>query len=147
VSDYGFLQDHADAFIELLRAQAALTLYPAASGGTTTVPNGAPRPYVTVHFDADRPLGGRLTHRSTRLRMRAYVHCVGDDDIAARAVSDLVAGALLDVVPTIPGRVTFPIRSEVGGGREPRANESTGETVVTITDTYRLESLPGRDGS
>lgn len=122
-----------------------LTVYPDEGGGLTMVPNGATPPYVSVHFVADRPLGGRLDMRSTRMRVRAICHCVGSDDIAARVVSDLVSGALLDVVPTIVGRVCYPIRSEVGG--DPRADESTNELVVTITDTYRLESDPGRDGS
>jgi len=145
VSDYGRLQDDADAVLALLRAIDGLTVYPAAGGGATVVPTGAQPPYVSVHLVADRPLGGRLTHRSSRMRTRIYCHCVGADDIAARAVSDLVAGALLDVRPDIAGRACAPIRSEPG--RDPRPDESTGESVVTITDVYRLESDPGSTGS
>jgi hypothetical protein len=145
MSDYGSLQDHADAMLALLYAEALLTVFPAEGGGPTTVPNGQQPPYVAVHFAADRPIGGRLTARSTRLRVRAYAHCVGADDIAARAVSELVAAVWLDARPSIVGRVVFPIRSEVG--RDPREDESTGTLFVTITDTYRLETLPGIFGS
>lgn len=145
MADYASLQDHATAVLELLRAQASLTVYPPEDGGPTIVPAHAVPPYVSVHMAADRPLGGRLDMRSTRFRMRIYCHCVGADDIGARAVSDLVADALLDKVVTIAGRSCYPIRSETG--RDPREDESTGRSVVTITDTYRLESDPGASGS
>lgn len=143
--NYGSAQDHADAVLELLRAVPNLTVYPEEAGGNFTVPNGAPPRYVSVHMTADRPLGGRLDMRSTRFRQRIYTHSVGENDIAARAVADLVSGALLDVVPFVDGRVCYPIRSEVGG--DPREDESANALVVTITDTWRLESEPGRDGS
>lgn len=145
MSDYGQLQDHAEAVLALLYDQPDLTVYPAEAGGPELVPRGAQPPYVSVHIDADRPLGGRLTMRSTRMRVRIYCHCVGANDMAARAVDDLVAAALLDVRPVIAGRTVYPIRSEVG--RDPRADDSTGATVVTITSTYRLETDPGTDGS
>src|SRR5690606_1486196 len=112
VADYGSLQDHADAVLALLRADASLTVYPPAAGGPSTVPIGATPPYVSVHMVPDRINGGRLDTRSTRLRLRIYCHCVGANDIAARAVSDRVADALLDVRPDIPGRSVYPIRHE-----------------------------------
>lgn len=146
MADYGSLQDHADGVLDLLYSIGpTLTVYPEATGGATTVPNGAEPPFVSVHLAADRPIGHSLSHRSTRMRARIYVHCVGADDIAARAVSDLVAGALLDQRPDIPGRTVFPIRHETD--RPPREDESTGDLLVTLTEVYRLETLPGVDGS
>jgi len=148
VSDYGTLETHAAAALDLLRDALALTsvdVYPVEGGGLQVVPNGTAPPYVAVHFDADRPIGGRLHHRSTRFRMRMYANCVGLNDAAARQVSDLVAAAWLDVKPVVAGRACYPIRSETG--RDPRLDESTGATVVTISDAYRLESDPGHDGS
>jgi hypothetical protein len=145
MADYGSLQDHADAFLALIDAEPLLTWYPAESSGANTLPNGAAPPFLTVHFVVDRPLGGRLTTRSTRMRMRAHCHCVGADDIAARAVSDLLAGAVLDRVPLITGRTCFPIRHETS--HPPREDESTGALTATLTEIYRLESLPGVDGS
>ena len=118
MADYASLQDHADAALALLRIVPGLTVYPAEDGGPNVIPNGAIPPYVSVHLAADRPLGSRLTMRSTRMRVRIYCHCVGTDDISARAVSDMVADALLDVRPVIVGRSVYPIRNETG--RDPR---------------------------
>lgn len=145
MADYGLVQDHADAFLAYLYAESDLTVYPAQGGGNTTVPAGTTPPYVVVQIVADRPDGQRLTHLSTRLRMRAYCQCVGENDKAARAVSDLVAAAVLDKRPVIDGRSVYPIRQDVG--RDPLSSDTTGSTIVTITDVYRLESEPGRDGS
>jgi hypothetical protein len=144
---YGWLQDHAAAMLDLLYDVGAdLVVFPAEGGGPTIVPAGTPPPFVSVHFAADRPLGGRLTMLSTRFRMRSYAHCVGANDIAARAVSDLVAAAWLDVRPVILGRSVYPIRSELSRD-DPRPDQSTGTEYVTITDTYRLESDNGVGGS
>lgn len=145
MADYGSLQDHADAMLALLYAEELLTVYPAEGGGPTTVPAEAEPPYVSVHFADDRPLGGRLDHKSTRMVVRAYAHCVGANDIAARAVVDLVAAAWLDVKPYILGRSVYPIRYEQS--REPQPTEPVAQTTVTITSVYRLETDPGRDGS
>lgn len=147
MTDYGSLQDHADAVMALLYAQAGLTVYPDETGGSTTVPVGASPPYVSVHMVAVRGLNGRLNHRSTRLAMRIYCHSVGADDAQSRFVSDLVASALLDIVPVIDGRVCYPIRNEAGRPDEPREDESIGSLRATITDTYRLETMPGRHSS
>lgn len=145
MSDYGDLQDDADAVLALLRAEPELVTFPAEEGGPETVPPGALPPYVAVHMVSDSPLGGRLSHKSTRHRTRIYAHCVGGNDIAARAVAVLVTNALLDRRPEIPGRSVYPIRSEPGA--EARPDESTGTSVVTIPLVFRLESDPGVDGS
>lgn len=143
---HGWLQDHATAMLELLYDADGLIVFPAEGGGPTIVPRGTPPPFASVHFAADRPLGGRLTMLSSRFRMRAYVHCVGANDIAARTVCDLVAAAWLDVRPVIFGRSCYPIRQELSRD-DPRTDQSTGDQYVTITDTYRLESDNGVGGS
>lgn len=143
MAEYPTLQSHAEAFLHLLRDQQGLTVYPAEEGGTQVVPHDAPPPYVMVRFAAARAPGGRLDQKSTRLRTRAYTYAVGATDIAARAVSDLIAAAVLDVRPDIPGRNCAPIRHEPGGYDEPRENETTGATTATIAETWRLESTPG----
>lgn len=147
MSDYGDLQEHAEAVLSLLRATPNLTTYPAVGGGVRIVPDGASPPYAAVRFAAARPSGERLDHRSTRMTVRIYVYCVGLTAESARIVSDLVAGALLDVRPDIPGRSVRPIRQEPGPGDQPREDQSTGALEVTITDVYRLDTLPGVDGS
>lgn len=144
MADYGSLQDHADAMLDLLYA-ADLTVYPAEDGGPSTVPVGASPPYVSVHFAGDRPYGERQDGRSTYLRIRAYAHCVGANDIAARAVCDLVAAAWLDVRVDIHGRSRDRIKFEQS--REASTTEPVAQTTVTITDIYVLETSPGVDGS
>lgn len=141
------LVDHAAAFLALLRASADLTVYPETTGGVKLVPDGAAPPYVAVRIAADRPLGHSLIMASSRLRMRAYCYCVGSNDEAARIVSDLVAKAVLGVRVSVAGRECFPIRHETDHSREPVGDESTNTLVCTLTDVYRLDSVPGRTGS
>lgn len=143
MADYGTLQSEADSVLALLYA-STLDVYPSEDGGALTVPNGTPPPFLSVHFATTRPNGGRLPTRSTRTVTRIYCHCVGADDIQARGVSDLVAAALLDVKPVIAGRTCFPIRHE--SNQPPREDESTGALLTTLTEVYRLETLPGVDG-
>lgn len=139
------MQAHVNAYLQLLRAVDGLTVYPKPSGvpgnASGIVPAGAARPYVAVHFTAERPLGDRLDMRSTRLVVRAYCHCVGGNDIAARSVADLVADALLDVRPAVADRTCWPIRHDAS--QPARPDESTGVLVVDLVDVYRLESMPG----
>lgn len=145
MTDYGYLQDHADAVLLLFLDDPTLTVYEEIDGGPTTVPSGAVAPYVVVHMVSARTIGPDLSHRSTRMSVRIYTHSVGENDVAARVVSDRVADVLLDRKPPIDGRVVFPIRQEVGN--DPREDESTGSTVVTITETWRLDTLPGSSSS
>jgi len=140
VGDYSTSQADADALLALLRARP-ITVYPATGGGPSTVPVGATPPYVAVHFVTEHANGDRLDTKSTRTRTRAYAHCVGANDIAARAMADQVQTAWLDVVPSIAGRNCFPIRHETS--RDPYSTEPVALTTVTITAVYRLESVPG----
>ena len=148
---YGVLQDHADAMLEPLRAELAspgpIPLYPAEAGGPTTVPNGAAPPYVVAHFMPDYGMGDTLDMRSTRFRMRAYAHCVGANDEAARGLADRVRAAWLDLRPAVPGRTSYPVRFEIHRPQPPDSDESTGRATVTITVLYRLETVPGPSGS
>jgi len=142
--DYGSAQGDANAMLELLRAGDA-TIYPAEAGGPTTVPVGATPPYISVHFVTENINGRRLETRSTRTRTRAYAHCVGGNDIAARAMLDEVQAAWLDVRPDIPGRACDMIRHEQT--REAQPTEPVAQTTVTLTAVYVLETGPGVDGS
>ncbi|MET7395620.1 hypothetical protein ABZS66_19230 [Dactylosporangium sp. NPDC005572] len=140
------LQLHANAFLGLLRESAGLVVLPVAPGtpgsGRGIVPAGRKPPYVVAYFAAERPSGGRLDGRSTRMVVRGYFHCVGETTTAAQAVADQVAAAVLDVKPVIAGRACWPIRHEASQP-PPEPNESTGGLVVDLVDVYRLESMPG----
>jgi hypothetical protein len=140
----GAIQATADAVLDLLRAAPNLTVYPEAEPGDNVqvVPAGAGPPYVAVHLGFDYATGPSGLHfPSTRVIARAYCHCVGHNDISARAVAQMVTTALLDVVPTVPGRSCYPIRFE--SGAPPRTDESTGRTVTDLAMIFRLETLPG----
>ncbi|MBX6358154.1 MAG: hypothetical protein IRZ05_20185 [Micromonosporaceae bacterium] len=131
------IQAHADAILDLLRADPDLNVHDG------HVPDGSEPPYVLVYIadsDPEQSNSHSLTAESERHVMWAYCHCVGANQIAARAVAQRVRAALLDVTPTIPGRVCWPIRREEGQPAD--RDESTGQVVVDLVDVYRLESVP-----
>jgi hypothetical protein len=132
-------QLHADAVLGLL--EVALT------NPTLTVYDGlvpeieVPQLYVLVYFNTSRPKMTSLKSISDHAATLAILHCVGPNAMAARAVAGRVAAALLDVVPTIPGRVCWPVRDD--GTLPPRRDETTGVPVMDQIVNYRLESVPG----
>ena len=144
MTDYGDEQGHANAMLALLRARP-ITVYPAVAGGPTTVPSGAAPPYVSVHFVSQHVDGDRLQHWSTRTVTRAFAHCVGANDIEARAMAAQVKEAWLDAIPELDGRSVYPIRHEQT--RDADVTEPVAQTTVTITAVYRLEDQPGRQSS
>lgn len=134
------IQDHANAVLNLLRADAQLTVYDGQVTGTADH-------YALVYSFRQLP-GGELAPDktslvgdSTTVDMRFYIHCVGVDAVAARAVQGRVQAALLDVRPTIAGRECFPIRWVEGTQQEP--NEETLSLVVDAVDVYSLVTVPG----
>ena len=134
-------QAHAEAVLALLRAVPTLTVYPEPDS-VTQVPDGATPPYVSVYVVTRYDLGPALDAASSRAVTTITAHCVGANQIAARAVAQQVARALLDVRPVIPGRTSYPIRQEPID-QPPRVDESTGVQVVDLVQQYRLETLPG----
>ncbi len=137
------IQDHADAFLGLLRADAVLTTY---DGAIPTAPATPARQYALVYFYIETPDGliapdkVRLSSDSDVIDARAYVHCVGPDAVAARAISGRVRTAVLNRRLTIPGRVCFPIRWREGS--PPRRDEDTGRLVMDQADVYGFTSVP-----
>ena len=131
---------HATALVNLLDADNNPPALVVIAG---KVPPGMLPPYVRVYVHVEDPDDAEsrpITGASQRVVARAICHCVGGDDIAARAVAQRVRAAYLDVVPTVAGRVCLPIRHEASN--PPVDDESTGTLVVDQVDTYRLESLP-----
>jgi len=131
---------HADAMLALLRADQGPPPLVVLDG---RVPPGAVPPYVLVYFGSADPEDAEsrsLAGDSQRHRTRAYAHCVGANAEAARIVADRVRSAWLDVIPTVDGRVCWPIRREEGVQAE--RDETAGAAAIDLVEVYRLESVP-----
>ncbi|MFC4146612.1 hypothetical protein ACFO0M_10125 [Micromonospora mangrovi] len=137
------IQAHANAVLGLLRGVPDLPVYPPEEPDDTgqIVPDGAEPPYVAAQIRPGFALGPSIVAATTRAVFDITCHCVGGNDIAARAVAQQVVNALLDVVPTIAGRQSYPIRYLDSPPARP--DESTGRLVVDQTYLFRLETLPG----
>lgn len=136
-------KEHADVFLERL---AAAPDSPSLVVHDGKVPDKARPPYALVRFRFVTPEGTvepdkvALEEGSRVVNLRAFVYSVAATAAGARAVADRVEGALLNVEPTITGRVCFPIRHE--DGQDAELDESTGADVFAAVDVYRLVTLP-----
>lgn len=123
---------HATAVLALLTADSLLTVYDG------QVPDTHASTYVLVYMARHDVLGDDLGFPSSEAVVRFYAHSVGQNAAGARIVAGRVRAALLDKVPTVSGRVCWPIRHETS--IPPTRNESTGELVMDQVDTYVLRS-------
>lgn len=131
------IQDHANAWLGLLEPEPNLTVLDGA------VPTGAYAPYALLYIMATRlptAAGNALDGVSREYDTRAIIHCVGADQVAARAVAAKVESRLLDVRPVITGRTCGLIRLE--SALDPVRDETTGPVVMDMVTTYRFTSLP-----
>ncbi len=130
---------HADAVLDLIEA-TGLTVYRGKL--PPTVATLTP-PWVLVYTavewpDEDGDHG--LDHASSTCVTSAYCYCAGTTDTSVLAVTGRVRAALVDVVPTITGRVCSPI-GQISS--EPaRPHEGTGSTVLTAMSIYELRTRP-----
>lgn len=135
------IQAHADAVLALLRAAVAavppMQVFPLPDG---TVPSGLVPPYVRVYVAVERPDSTDLGGASNQAVCRAYLHQVGGNDVAARAAADVCADALLDVTPTVSGRVCWPIRHEAQ--QPPQRDEQAGPMIIDQVDVYTFQTAP-----
>jgi hypothetical protein len=134
------VQDLSKAFLALLQADAQLTTYDG------FVPDAPAQQYALVYFYVETPDGLSvpgmvpLTGDSDVIEARAYVHCVGANGVAARAVSGRVRSAVLNRRLSVVGRTCFPIRWREGS--PPRRDEDTGPLVMDQVDVYGFTSVP-----
>ena len=135
------ISEHAAAVLGLLRTAAAavppLKVYPLPDG---TVPSGLQPPYVRVYIAVERPEAGDMGGASTQAVCRVYLHQIGANDDAARSVADVCADALLDVTPTVAGRVCWPIYHEAQ--QPPQRQETAGPMLIDQVDVYTYQSAP-----
>lgn len=138
------VQDLVDAFLTAARAASGSPSLVVHDG---VVPTGGLPPYALVYFHIQTPDGTvapdaiSLTLASSAIDARAYVHCVGANAVAARAVSGRVRNAVLDLTLTVTGRSCFPVRWLEG--QPPQRNEDVpGTTVFDQVDVYGWRSVP-----
>lgn len=132
---------HIDAGLDLLRADATLTVHPDRDGNTPATP---PTPYVRVYAYIERPadaLANSLDGTSALWVTRWICHCVGETEYAATSVAMRVRAALLDVRPTIVGRTCNRIDQDAAA--PPTRDETTGSVVFDEVVVYSLMTLPG----
>lgn len=131
-------RQHIDAGMNLLRADAGLTVYPDAEGD---VPSPADRPdhYLMVYATISRPRaadGNALDGLSKVWTTTWYVHAVGPNHNSSVAVAMRANRALLDQRPTIAGRSVNPITQATE--QPPTRDESTGLPVYDTVVTYEM---------
>lgn len=139
------IQDHANAVLGLLTASfpPEIAVY---DGVVPKLPAVPAKQYVLVYMYLMTPDGQQapdkvsLNFDSDVVDLWIYCHCVGEDSVAARAVSAQVRVALLNVTPTVASRTCFPIRWREG--QPPRRDEETGALVMDLVDVYGFTSIP-----
>lgn len=136
------IQAHANAVLGLLTASV-----PATTGVYDgEVPDAPKKQYLLVYMYLMTPDGlaapdaVSLNFDSDVVDLWVYCHCVGEDAIAARAISAQARTALLNVTPVVTGRTCFPIRWREG--QPPRRDEETGALVMDQVDVYGFRSVP-----
>lgn len=141
------VQDHADAFLALLRAASGSPSLAVYDG---VVPDSPEPAYALVYIYIETPDGlmapdaVSLTLNSEVIDARAYVHCVGGDPEApraARGVAGRVRNAVHNRTLTIPNRSCFPVRWMEGSPPQ-RNEEIPGRTVFDQVDVYGWRSVP-----
>jgi hypothetical protein len=127
-------QAMVDAGLNLLRADSGLTVYDGAT------PPKVVRPYVLVYTFVERPgddtSSQALDGLTTRTIVRWYCHCVGDTQMASRAVAQRVRTQLLDQRPTIAGLSCGFIREDQAD--PPVKDEQVGQPVFDSLAVYRM---------
>lgn len=130
---------HADAGLDLLDA-TGLTVYRGKlPPNITTLSPPWALVYTAVDFPGDDADNG-LDQASLTCVTTWYVYGSGTTDSACLAVTGRVRGALVDVVPTITGRVCD--RIEQTASEPARPHELTGNSVLTALSIYELRTRP-----
>jgi hypothetical protein len=138
-------RDHANAVLTLLHT--ALDPVPiAVYDGVvpSPFPDPAANPWLLVYFDASWPTDGAantLDGKSATYVLTVQCHSTAASAAGARAIAGQARAALLNVRPTVAGRVCWPIRRVEG--QPPNKDETLGFLVMDKVDVYELASAPG----
>lgn len=133
---------HAQAGHDLLIANASLTVYIGnLPPSVTTVTPPYVLVYTTVEFLAageDRARG--IDGLASTCLTTWYCHCVGSTEVASIAVSGQVRASLLNVRPTVAGRICDRIAQVSASPINP--DEALGTSVFDVLAIYELETRP-----
>ncbi len=135
------MSDTTVAFLELLGADSHLVVFEVrADAGSDGKPPA--RPYVVVHPPGPdgQAMVANLTGQSVDYDGEWQTTTVGDEPDSVRVVQARVRAALLDQRPSIPGRVSFPIRHV--GSQPILPDEDIQPPVFYATDQWRCMSVP-----
>ena len=132
--------DAAAAVLALLAADTNLRVYDGMVPTDPTTGRPPPRPYVVIYAPVGLSTVHNLTGTSGALEASIQTTCVGDTAESCRIVARRVKAALLDVVPVVSGRASFPIRHEYS---EPaRVDNDVAPPVLFAVDRWLTQSVP-----
>jgi hypothetical protein len=131
------VSDQTDGFLALLTGGP--TVYeakvPTQADGSLPV-----RPYVVVYAPSGHQMVYNLTGQSQALDDEWQTTVVGDEADSVRVIQAWVKSRLLDAVPTVTGRICYPIRHSYGNPA--RRDDDVHPSVVYATDGWRCASVP-----
>lgn len=125
---------HVAAVLALVDAVPNVNVYDA------IVPNDPALPYVVVRTDTGPRTRSSILATSDRLDLTVWCTSVGATREQAQWVAEKVAGALLDVRPTVSGRQCFPIESV--NSQPAQRDDAISPPLMYAVDEYRLTSIP-----
>lgn len=135
------MSDTTVALLELLGADSNLVVF---EGKVPVGSDGKPpaRPYVVVYAPGPdgQAMVANLAGQSVNFDGEWQTTTVGDEADSVRVVQARVHAALLDRKPSIPGRVSFPIRHM--GAQPTRRDDDVQPPVLYATDQWRCMSVP-----
>lgn len=138
----GIDKAHADAILGLLHAAldpVPIAVYDGLVPNTVTLADVAAHPYTLVYLQAGWPTdgaGNAFDGLSRTCLLRIFTHSTGATAAAARSVAGQVRAALLNIRPTVTGRVSGPIRWV--DGNPPDRDETLGFPVMDQVDVWEL---------
>lgn len=133
------IEIHAQAVLDRLNAEVTAPRLVFLGRVDPPVSDLAATPYVLARFSEAPPTRNyvAVTHEYAA---RITCHCVGANERAAMQIADLVAAALLDYAPPVPGRSCWPISWD--DSSEQRPDEAAGTGVHNQVRVYLLRSIP-----
>lgn len=135
---------HTAAFLDRLRADVTPSQLRVLDG---FVPSGQAMPYVLLYTRLWTPASTEVPEKvsledySDVIEAYAYCHSVGSTPASSRITAGRVRVQLLGFVPTIAGRVCYPITHDDGASTD--RDEATGSSVFDLIDVYKFTSQPG----